>query len=64
MDGDKDEVHAEQVDLFGPAPDGRVASTDDLRVKESVEGVHPGEPLFFSSLNQQVHIKVDDLKKS
>jgi len=62
VDRHQDQVEREDVGLACPAPQGRVAVLEQLRVEECGEGVDLGQvAVGLGALADEAHVEVDDL---
>lgn len=63
MNGHKNFVIAEYVDLSGPTFQSCVSSLHQFWIKECIESINFGNSIFSPSTHKKIHIEVYDLKK-
>jgi len=63
MNGNKNVVEREQVDLLCPASYRLVTAGYQLWIEERVEAIHCRHVVLTATFHQQVHVEVNHLKQ-
>lgn len=63
VDGNQQDVFGKDVHLFGPAADSGVAAAAQFGIEEGAERVDGRQLGPFAPFHQQIHVKIDHLKK-